>query len=456
MTAHRVIDDHTELENVGSLTHSRIDDYINDTSFIIFTGSTEIPSGSRQLVAGSGISIVDGGPGSTVVISASGSGEYIYPNDLVVSLKGGKSFGRFGSGQSIPSTGKTPAEVIMMAISEPIDPTLTLSGSNVLTSAFNTTGSVTTSITSSHVINSSGGTVSLANLEFRAGNSDPWLSLTTSSVTPLKYDHVFVVDPFFTSVLNYRYSVSDDQGAAGSTTLSLTPQAYASPVISLTVARTSPGSVTGETDSKREIGNVGSTLSGIITRQRVNVPITSYSVQFSKNGSSWTDVPGLSEVPVSGNPSTVTIPTTTHLDLDLKNSTVVYYRVRVVDVYQATTSSNRTINFLRTIFYGPTSATPATSSNVRSLSNKVFTDSSNPFNLETGTSQRIFVVAMPSSLSVTEVLDLDALNANITNNYVLNTLDIEDAGGTTVSYHVYTMTNAIAYTSNHRHRVTRG
>lgn len=458
MTAHRVIDDHRELENVGSLTHSRIDDLLNDTSFFILSGSTEIPSGSRQLVAGSGISILDGGPGSTVTISStvSGSGvEYVYPNDLTVTLSGGKTFGKYASGETIPSTGKTPAQVIMMAIAEPIDPTVSLGGTNPLTSAFNSPNPVTTSLTGSYTINSSGAVVSSVSLDFRTGGAGAWTTLTTSTSSPLKYDHTTSPAAFSTDVLNYRYVVTDDQGATSTATLNLTPQGYAAPTMSLSVVRAAPGPVTGETDLKREVGNVGSNLTGTITRQRVNVPITAYSVQYSSNGSTWTDVPGLSSVAVVGNPGSVSIPSTLHDDPTLKSTTTLYYRIRVTDEYTTTNSSLVTVNFLRTLFYGPTSSAPASSSDVRGLPTARFTDSANPFNLETGSAERFFTVAVPATLSVTEVLDLDALNANITANYVLSTFNVDDAGGTAVSYRVYTMTNAIPYSSNHRHRITR-
>jgi hypothetical protein len=52
-------------------------------------------------------------------------------------------------------------------------------------------------------------------------------------------------------------------------------------------------------------------------------------------------------------------------------------------------------------------------------------------------------------------LDLDALNANITNNYILSQMQVDDAAGTSSSYNVYLMTNSIPYTNNHRHQVTR-
>lgn len=455
MTAVRVIDDHRELENVGSLTHSRIDDYLNDTAFIVYSGSTELPSGSRQLVGGSGILITDGGPGGSVTISATASGAFVYPSDLTVTLSGGKTFGKYASGETIPATGKTPAEVIMMAIAEPIPPTLSLAGANILTSAFNTTGSVTTSLTASYTINSSGAAVSAVHLQHRSGGLGSWVDVSTNTSNPLLFDHTFTATPFFVDVLNYRYIVTDDQGASATASINLTPQPYSPPTLSLVIVRSNPGSITGETNSKRERGNVGSIISGLITRQRVNVPIISYSVQYSSNGSTWTDVPGLSAVPVAGNPPSVTIPATLHYEPLLLGNSSIYYRITVTDSYTTTNSSTSTINFLRTIFYGPTTSEPTDSTAVRSLGGKVFVDHSNPFNLETGSTERFFTVAIPATLSVTEVLDLDALNANITANYVLSTFDVEDGGGTSVSYRVYTMTNAIPYTSNHRHRVTR-
>ena len=453
MTAYRVVDDHKELENIGSLTHDQIDTHVNTTAFVVAQGAPSNVPANARLLSGSGVTIIDNGPESTLVIEA--DEQYVFPNDLSVSLPGGKTFGRYGTGETIPAAGKTPAEVILMAIAAPIDPTVNLAGSNILTSAFNSPSPVTTSITGSYTINSAGASVSTAALQFRIGGAGAWNVLTTSAVTPLKFDHSFSVNPFFSQALNYQYIVVDTQGAVTTGSVNLSPQAYSPPTFSLTAAILTSTGITSESNTKREKGNVGSTLSGTITRQRQNVPITSYSVQYSTNGTVWSDVPGLSSVSVVGNPSSVAIPSTVHNDASLKSYSTIYYRVSVTDSYQTTNSSSVTINFLNVIFYGPAASPPATSSEVRSLSSKVFVDSSNPFNLNTGNTDNNFVVAMPSNLSITEVLDLDALNANITNNYVLSTFNIEDGGGTAISYDVYIMTNAIAYTSNHRHRITR-
>jgi hypothetical protein len=457
MTAYRIVEDHNELTNVGETTHDQIDSHINTTPFVVVSGTVgSVPANARYLSGSGGVAIIDNGPGGPLVISTDGGvAPFVFPNDLTVSLPGGKTFGRFGTGETIPAAGKTPAEVILLAISEPIDPTVTLTAANILTSAFNTTGFVSTSLTGSYVINSAGASVASATLQFRSGNVGPWTTIATSTAQPLLYDHVFSVGDFFSQTLNYQYTVVDTKGATTVDSFDLIPQAYSSPTTSLTVNTTSPTGIVGETNIKREIGNVGSTISGTITRNRINVPIVEYSVQYSTNGSTWSGIPGLTAVTVVGNPASVSIPSTSHNDPALELYTTLYYRVQVTDIYQTTNSSTTTISFVKTIFYGPSAAAPTTSADIRGLDSKVFVNSSNPFNLNTGNTQRHFVVALPSSVFITEVMDLDALNANITANYALSSIDVEDAGGITSNYNVYTMTNAIPYTANHRHRITR-
>ena len=286
--------------------------------------------------------------------------------------------------------------------------------------------------------------------------------LTTSTANPLNYDHTFTVGSFFTTVLNYQYIITDSAGAITTGSANLTPQAYSAPTISLTVATTTGGGFTNETNSLRERGNVGSTISGTITRNRVNAPITSYSVQYQVNGSgAFTDVPGLSAVPVTGNPSSISIPSTSHNDAGLNTSTSLVYRVQVVDTYQTSTSSSTTITFQYGIFYGPSASAPTNSAGVRALGTKTLVSAGGTTVLDTGNTFINFTMALPTTVAatdtITSVIDLDALNADITTSYTsgLSTFNVNDGGGTAVSYKVYTMTIASPYASSHRHSITR-
>lgn len=74
MTAYRVLDDHRELDNIGTRTHDEIDIHVDTSAFLIVSGvSSHVPTLGRLLTAGSNIQFFDGGPGGSFTISVSGS-----------------------------------------------------------------------------------------------------------------------------------------------------------------------------------------------------------------------------------------------------------------------------------------------------------------------------------------------------------------------------------------------
>lgn len=234
------------------------------------------------------------------------------------------------------------------------------------------------------------------------------------------------------------------------------PVAYTSPTITLSVSEASFENITGETANLREKGNVNSVITGTIIKKYSSAILSSYTVEFQVNGAGgWFAVPGLSNVAITGNPSSLTIPSTVHTPTAYKTANSISYRLRVIDTYQTNTSNIATVEFKNVIFFGPVTSIPTTSTDIRALSGKIFTTGDNPFILSTGIAQRIFTAAMPAPLTIDEVDDLDALNIEITNNYILSSFNVEDAGGTTITYNVYTLNNAIAYSTNHRHQITR-
>jgi len=370
-----------------------------------------------------------------------------FSEDIIVSLGGGKTFGRYEDGDTIPASGKTANEVISLAITEPIAPTASLTSSSSVD--FNQT-SVSVALNFSHTINSLGASVSSASLEFRRGNTGSWTVLSTSTGSSSSYTHTFTDTAFNTAVLNYRYTVTDSVGATTTVTKDIYPDTYSAPSISFSVAAVSTTSP--ETNSSRERGNVNSNISGSINRNESYVDLISYTLQYSVNGGSWTDVGSA----VSIGPGNSTISSTNHNPTSSNTATSIRYRVKVVDDYTTSYSSISTVSFGYLIFYGPSSSAPTTSSNVRALPSRLFTTGNNTFTLNTGSTEVNFTVAIPSTESISEVIDLDALNANITSQYVNNAFNVDDAGGTAVSYNVYTMTQATAYSSNHRHQVTKG
>jgi len=378
------------------------------------------------------------------------SDSFRFQNDLIVSLSGSKTFGRYPNGATIPASGKTAAEVIILAIQENIAPTVSLTSPTTI--SFNQTA-ISNVLNFSYTINTLNATVSSVLLEWRRNNSGAWTGLTTN-VASTTYTHTLTDTNFNTEPFNYRYTVNDSSSGTTIVTLDITPAAYIAPTITLNLSGTTLTSP--EIDLNREKGNVSSGLYGTIVRNSSNVDLVSYQLQYRVNSGSWTNL-GSS---VSIGPGNSSITLTNHNDITLINSDSISYRVEVIDTYQqnilsSVYSSLKTINFLRLIFYGPSSTNPTTSTDIRNLNQRIFTNGVNPVTLNTGNIYNIFAFAAPTGTTINEVLDLDALNANITSNYVLNSFSVQDFGGTNTNYNVYVMTNAIPYSSNHRHQINR-
>lgn len=277
----------------------------------------------------SGIYFQDGTFQSTAAVPGSGGTGCTFDSDIIVSLAGGKTFGRYEDGDTIPASGLTPCEVIELAAAEPQNPSASLSASP--TTIETGTVNVSVNLNFSYTINNPGATIGSVSLEFRRGNTGSWTVLTTDTGLT-NYTHNFTNGS--ADQINYRYVVTDSLGY--------------------------------------------------------------------------------------------------------------------------TTTATRNVSFSYQVFYGPSASVPVNSADVRALPSTRFLSAGNTFTLNTGSTEVNFTVAMPTSQSITEVLDLDALNANITSEYVNNPFNVNDAGGTPVAYNVYTMTIAIPYSSNHRHQVTKG
>jgi hypothetical protein len=107
-------------------------------------------------------------------------------------------------------------------------------------------------------------------------------------------------------------------------------------------------------------------------------------------------------------------------------------------------------------FYGAVPQAPSSSAGVRALPNSFLIGGGAACELNTGDAYRTFVLWLPPGRSLTQVLDFDALGANITGQYIASPLSVADAGGTMVPGTLYAMTQAVPYRANHRHQITIG
>lgn len=101
-------------------------------------------------------------------------------------------------------------------------------------------------------------------------------------------------------------------------------------------------------------------------------------------------------------------------------------------------------------FYGATDGNKTP----RTLTKELQTANTATITLQSGTVEKMFEVYLPSGRTISEVVDLDALNANITAEYKnLGIIQVPDAGGTNRNYTKYRLTLDMPYSTNHRHQI---
>lgn len=103
-------------------------------------------------------------------------------------------------------------------------------------------------------------------------------------------------------------------------------------------------------------------------------------------------------------------------------------------------------------FYGPNDENVL---NPRNGMSSVFDDTALTFSLNTGIDKRFFHIFIPSSRTLTGVIDETALNATITSQYILiGNVMVKDGGGVDTSYKHYRMKIDDTYPVSHVHKIT--
>ena len=387
------------------------------------TGASGIP----------GVSGAIGATGSTGPQGATGP-DFVFAQDLVVSLTNPKTFGKYANGDTIPASGKTPAEIIQMAIVEALAVTTSLTSPTTI--PFNQT-SINNVLNFSHTINSLGATVVSASAEWRRNNAGSWSVLTASTVTPSSYTHSLTDSAFNSQPFNYRYTVNDSVGGSGQSLLNITPTAYSAP----TTSSFSAGS------TARDLGDVSSTFTGTITRNSPNVALSGYYIQRSINGGGYSNLGSFNNInaasgtwPVSGSDATAGV-----------NSTSIGYRVQPYDIFQqpASTSSAVTINLTHRSFLGYSANTVLNLSEILALANSTLTNSKTRTvsNVTAGVGNYTYYVYAASAGDLTSVIQDGA--APVLGAFTkLSDVSGTNAFGATVTYRVYRSNATNAFTNN--------
>lgn len=324
----------------------------------------------------------------TPPVTGGTGGTEIFTEDITVSIDPGKTFGRYENGDTIPATGLTPKEVIILACFEGKTPTVNLSssGNDV---AFGESGK-TVNLNFSYTINTLNATVASVLLEWRRGNTGSWTTLVTNTgATSFTHNVDDSANRFNTAVINYRYTVVDSEGITGVTTHNVTPQAYAAPTITSTLN----GTVTApETQTNREKGNVDSLINGSITSNRSLVNITDWTLERRYDGGSWTVLSSGSSL------STLSVSIPSYDDNTLSTSVnSIDYRITYIDEYTSGTGGAKSISFGFFNYAGVDTNTSLLSAQIIALNNEQFATSTSRTHTYTTTASEYAYYAYPAT-----------------------------------------------------------
>lgn len=176
-----------------------------------------------------------------------------------------------------------------------------------------------------------------------------------------------------------------------------------------------------------------------------NIAVT-WSVTRRTNPITAISIGGTSVVPTGNNQSGST-------NVTVLNTLGVKTISSVVTDGALSNSDSKNVTYAYRMFAGNVATKPTTSAEVRALDSSAFS-TSNQFSYGTGSTNTIFVVAVPPNKNLISVIDLTNLNLDITTQFVPEPITVNDAGGNPVSYTLYVYTTAVPYSANATHQIT--
>lgn len=221
-------------------------------------------------------------------------------SDIVVNLSNNRTIGKYITGQTIPSAGKTAEEVFRMVAIESIAPTTTLT---TTTNAIYNSTSITNNLTFSYTINTPGATLQSGypKLEWKRASDSVWTQITTGivvgSVVGSTHNFTYVhtstaISPIGstnTDAFNYRYTIIDSDNLNSTSTSNVTIPTYAQPVLS--------GSLFSSTV---ETGNIVNSQTRTISKGSTNTTLTTYFIKYRLNNGTIINLNSPTAIPGNG------------------------------------------------------------------------------------------------------------------------------------------------------------
>lgn len=375
-----------------------------------------------------------------------------------------KTFGKYKDGDWINAVGMTIEQFIYDVVTEVKGPivnlNITIPNPNQID--FGATNSVHT-LSYNYTIQNIGAVVSSAELSYRTDNFGDWTVINTDTGTPGLFVHTVSIVEYQVTEFNYRYTVVDSLGGSNTAFDNIGVDEYVSPTLITDVTAKTKRTSYGETELKREYGNVGSNVILTYTRNSPLINVTQYTTKYRIGTGAYNTIYG----PLAAsNPITDTISQDHTTTLPVSNSslsqttTYIDYQHNVEDEYTNTNSTFRRVTFEQLFFYGPTSSEPTNRAQLLTMPNvKLSSAAGSPFTFTTGTILKNFVIAIPTQYTISRI---DAIEPNgnetqipLTGGFVTTTTrSVDDFAGNPYNYQVYYYTIANPYNPSVTWRIT--
>ena len=331
-----------------------------------------------------------------------------------------------------------------MAISEPLDPDVTIN-SNLNIIPFNQTYySVTLSLSYNINTNGSDETAYSTSLDFSTNNLT-WNNLTNDVYNNTSYNHILDLDFFNTNNFYYRYTVEDDKGGLSYSNITVNQLQYQALTTKLDII--SLDNSNNQTNLLRAYGNYNSILGISISSINTMVNLEELVIKYKNNYDiSWNELQtiGLSNNYYSG---------TASYNINSLTSSFIDFSLSIKDFYRTFTYSSIRMSFQNFIYFGYCTYSnpdliPNNILNSISLVNTKLSNnkSSSYIGVNPNSLQYVYYI-YPYNLGLLTTINQNG-SSDVTTAFDYSVKDIQNQYGYTMSYYIYYSTDTSAYSNS--------
>jgi len=202
--------------------------------------------------------------------------------------------------------------------------------------------------------------------------------------------------------------------------------------------------------NKREIGDILTHIHSNIVLNYLSSSLIGYNLFYYTNSGDKIQIGTTFSVDPSG--GLIPVYDFYNANIAMSGLTSLKFSIEVIDT-ESSVEKYETIMFDNMIFYGTRiNSIPMLSNDIRELNSKKFNTETNELIINTGISNKSFIIAIPGNRMIESVIDMN-IGFDISQSFINIPMFVEDAGGKLTAYNVYEMVISIPYSTNHEFKI---